>query len=92
VRQVHALVLLGEASDLIQRAVDGARARVPAHPQVLREVVRAKSMEDAVKSSSALAAPGDVVLLSPGGTSFDLFVDFADRGEQFAQAVQRLPS
>lgn len=90
VRQVHALVLLGEASDLIQRAVDAARERVPAEAQVLRDVVRATSMEDAVRRSAALAAPGDVVLLSPGGTSFDLFVDFADRGEQFAQAVRRL--
>ncbi len=90
VRQVHALVLLGEASDLIQRAVDAARERVPVPEQALREMVRAKSMEDAVRDCAALAEPGDVVLLSPGGTSFDLFVDFADRGEQFAQAVRRL--
>jgi UDP-N-acetylmuramoylalanine--D-glutamate ligase len=92
VRQVHALVLLGEASDLIEQAVLAARERVPAGEQVLREVQRITSIEEAVQQSAALAQPGDVVLLSPGGTSFDLFVDFADRGEQFAQAVRRLVS
>ncbi len=90
VRQVHALVLLGEATALIDGAVSAARARVPAGEQALQDIYRATSMADAVHGAADLARPGDVVLLSPGGTSFDLFVDFADRGEQFTRAAQQL--
>jgi UDP-N-acetylmuramoylalanine--D-glutamate ligase len=37
-----------------------------------------------------LAVPGDVVLLAPGGTSFDEFVDFEDRGNKFKEWVNAL--
>jgi UDP-N-acetylmuramoylalanine--D-glutamate ligase len=90
VRQVHGLVLLGEATELIAQAISAARERVPADEQVLADIYRATSMADAVQGAAALARPGDVVLLSPGGTSFDLFIDFADRGEQFAKEVYTL--
>ena len=90
VRQVHGLVLLGEATELIANAISAARERVPAAEQTLAGIYRATSMADAVQGAAALARPGDVVLLSPGGTSFDLFIDFADRGEQFAKEVHTL--
>ncbi len=50
----------------------------------------AQSMNEATDVASAHAAPGDTVLLSPGGSSFDMFKDFADRGEQFKESVWRL--
>ncbi len=50
----------------------------------------ARSMDESVSIAVAHAEPGDTVLLSPGGSSFDMFKDFADRGEQFKKALWRL--
>jgi UDP-N-acetylmuramoylalanine--D-glutamate ligase len=75
----RAVVVLGEASDRIASAVG---SRVP--------LARATSMEDAVNQAFARALPGDAVLLSPACSSFDMFKSYADRGDQFALAVQRL--
>ena len=48
---------------------------------------RVGTLEEAVIASSDIAEPGDVVLLAPGGTSFDSFVDFEARGEAFRKLV-----
>jgi UDP-N-acetylmuramoylalanine--D-glutamate ligase len=48
------------------------------------------SLEEAVEVASRVAQPGEVVLLSPGGTSFDAFRDFAERGDRFKTLVQSL--
>jgi UDP-N-acetylmuramoylalanine--D-glutamate ligase len=50
----------------------------------------AQSMDEATRVAAAHAEAGDTVLLSPGGSSFDMFKDFADRGEQFKESVGRL--
>ena len=49
-------------------------------------------MDDAVGRAGALAEAGDVVLLSPACASQDMFVDYADRGDQFARAVRSRPA
>ena len=54
------------------------------------EVIRQDRMEDAVLEASRIAAPGDVVLLAPGGTSFDAFTDFSQRGEVFRDLVNEI--
>jgi UDP-N-acetylmuramoylalanine--D-glutamate ligase len=79
-QKVKALVCLG---------VDNAklRAAFADHVPHLEETQR---MSDAVQRAAALAAPGDVVLLSPCCASFDLFKNYEDRGRQFAAAVQEL--
>jgi UDP-N-acetylmuramoylalanine--D-glutamate ligase len=77
--RVKALVLIGEAREKIAKALAGA---APVHG--------ADSMEEAVRRAAALAAPGDVVLLSPACASFDMFRDFEDRGRAFKGAVRAL--
>jgi UDP-N-acetylmuramoylalanine--D-glutamate ligase len=48
-------------------------------------------MDDAVAQAARVARGGDVVLLSPGGTSYDMYRDFEERGRDFARAVAELP-
>jgi UDP-N-acetylmuramoylalanine--D-glutamate ligase len=77
--RARACVLIGETADELERLVDG---RVP--------VRRAGSMAEAVDVAASLAQPGDVVLLAPAAASFDMFVDYAARGDAFRDAVARL--
>jgi UDP-N-acetylmuramoylalanine--D-glutamate ligase len=79
VGKAHAVVLLGKDAELIERAIAG---RVP--------VKRVKDMEAAVRAAASLARPGDMVLLSPACSSFDMFENFEHRGRVFAAAVRRL--
>ena len=73
------VVLIGETADELERLV-GDRATVR----------RARGMNEAVEAAAGLAKPGDVVLLAPAAASFDMFVDYAERGDLFRTAVARL--
>jgi UDP-N-acetylmuramoylalanine--D-glutamate ligase len=73
------LVLIGESAERIERLVAD---RVP--------VRRAGSMDEAVRLATGLAQPGDVVILSPAAASFDMFTDYAARGDAFRAAVAEL--
>jgi len=86
-RKVRHLVLFGECADLIDRAM--AEAREPgAESQTV--IHRAGTLSQAVDLAAELAQPGDVVLLSPGGTSFDAYPDFVSRGDHFRDLVRGL--
>jgi UDP-N-acetylmuramoylalanine--D-glutamate ligase len=75
----RAAVLIGEAADLIAKAIGGV---VP--------VERARTMEEAVRTSARLARRGDAVLLSPACSSYDMFRDYKHRGDEFVRCVRRL--
>ncbi len=90
VRRVRVLILFGEAADLIHRHVEAALARVPKEQHGLEDLIAVGTLENAVQIAACRAQPGDVVLLSPGGTSFDAFRDFAERGERFREWVMAL--
>lgn len=85
-QRVRALVTFGEAAGLIERAVAG---QSPAETGL--RVVHCDDLPDAVAAAAAEARPGDVVLLSPGGTSYDAYRDFEARGEHFRSLVASLP-
>jgi UDP-N-acetylmuramoylalanine--D-glutamate ligase len=51
---------------------------------------RAASMDEAVAQAARVSRSGDVVLLSPGGTSYDMYANFEERGRAFARAVSAL--
>jgi len=82
-RRVKHVVLLGEMSDLVEAAIHAADPRYMALSRTL-------TMNEAVAQAAQVARSGDVVLLSPGGTSYDMYADFEERGRDFARAVQEL--
>jgi len=74
--RARGVVLIGETADELADRIDG---RVP--------VQHATDMDEAVALASASARPGDVVLISPAAASFDMFSDYAARGDAFRAAV-----
>jgi UDP-N-acetylmuramoylalanine--D-glutamate ligase len=84
VRRARHVVLLGEMSPLVADALKAADGSYTA-------ISTAASMDEAVTQAAGVARTGDVVLLSPGGTSYDMYTDFEERGRDFARAVSELP-
>jgi UDP-N-acetylmuramoylalanine--D-glutamate ligase len=78
--KVKALVCLGKDNNKLHEAFKG----------VVKNIVDASSMDEAVKTAYYLARNGDTVLLSPACASFDLFENYEDRGNQFKQRVRNL--
>ncbi len=71
-------------------AIGACRKKVRETFSDLVEVITADSMGSAVRSALRMAAPGDVVLLSPACASFDMYRNYAERGEDFQYAVNQL--
>jgi UDP-N-acetylmuramoylalanine--D-glutamate ligase len=88
-RKARHVVLFGEATDLIKAAMKEQRNQSTARVLTV-QIHEAGTLEGAVGLAARLAEPGDVVLLSPGGTSFDAYPDFVARGEHFRHLVQEL--
>jgi UDP-N-acetylmuramoylalanine--D-glutamate ligase len=86
--QVRQVILFGEAAGLIQAAFE-ARRRSHEDPAV--PIVACADLEQAVRLAAGAAQSGDVVLLAPGGTSFDAYPDFEARGRHFRALVEALP-
>jgi UDP-N-acetylmuramoylalanine--D-glutamate ligase len=87
-QRVDHVVVFGEAAEKIKKAiasdvVEGSVKR----PFTLDHV---EHLQDAIHRAAEVTESGDVVLLSPGGTSFDEFKDFEERGEKFRLWVQKL--
>ncbi|OGP53074.1 MAG: UDP-N-acetylmuramoylalanine--D-glutamate ligase, partial [Deltaproteobacteria bacterium RBG_13_51_10] len=79
VTQVKGMALIGEAQKRMLEALGG-----------LTETVQLDTLEEAVHWAFSKASPGDVVLLSPACSSFDMFENYQDRGKRFKTIVQEL--
>ena len=78
---VRGLYLIGESAGLIAQALEGSAP-----------MQMCGTMKDAVETAWDAANQGETVLLSPGCASFDMFRDYAHRGEVFAEAARELES
>ena len=83
-RRCRAVVTFGEGAELFARAVGEARDGEQPAIEAVADV------SAAVTAASRVARPGDVVLFSPAGTSFDEYPNFEHRGSAFRQAVRAL--
>ncbi len=77
--KVRLAILFGEARETMQQALKGGA-----------KTLLAQDLEEAVRSAWAAARPGDTVLLSPACSSFDQFIDYAERGRRFQELVASL--
>jgi UDP-N-acetylmuramoylalanine--D-glutamate ligase len=91
-QRVRVIIIFGEAAALIygvikQMMIYTLNAGIPI---LLEDVIVVDTLAEAVAEANEKSMPGDVVLLSPGGTSFDAYRDFAERGEVFRHLVEAL--
>jgi UDP-N-acetylmuramoylalanine--D-glutamate ligase len=84
-QRVDHVVLFGEAAEKIQKTVNSLGLS-----EKRFTVACTAGLHEAILRAAEVAESGDVVLLSPGGTSFDEFKDFAERGKRFKTWVQEL--
>ncbi|MEK6222768.1 MAG: UDP-N-acetylmuramoyl-L-alanine--D-glutamate ligase, partial [Chloroflexota bacterium] len=75
------LILFGEAAQMILDQFTR---------EISPEIIVAEGLAQAIQQAVRLCAPGDIVLLAPGGTSYDEFENYADRGNQYKSWVNTL--
>lgn len=83
--KVDHIILFGEARDKIAAALKEVRAE-----ERLDSIHHAETLSSAVELTIEIVEEGDVVLLAPGGTSFDQYVDFVERGDEFRSLVESI--
>ncbi len=79
-RYVRLVLLIGRDAPLLREAIEPSGV----------EVIDCETLPEAVRRASALAQPGDAVLLSPACASFDMFTGYGHRAQVFVDAVREL--
>ncbi len=77
--RIRRLILMGEAAPVIDKTLG-----------CLTATETVATMAEAIDAAVAAAAPGDVVLLSPACSSFDMYANYAERGADFSRRVKAL--
>ena len=91
-QRVDHLITFGEAAEVITQILESSRHKgLGGNGQRPYTVDKCENLKKAVQCAAQIVSEGDVVLLAPGGTSFDEFRDFEDRGEAFRKWVMELP-
>ena len=86
VEKVKALILIGQTSgkifEVVKAQLENENKELP--------IYMCDTLEQTVSLAKKIAAPGNVVLFSPASASFDMFKDFADRGNKFKNLVNNI--
>ncbi|NPV57212.1 MAG: UDP-N-acetylmuramoyl-L-alanine--D-glutamate ligase, partial [Anaerolineae bacterium] len=83
--RIDHVVVFGEAGEMIEAVISETKSGDKPY-----SIQRCQQLETAVQAAADVAGEGQVVLFSPGCTSYDEFKDFEERGERFAQWVNQL--
>lgn len=84
--RVKILILLGATAPKIEAAVKSS----PLYPESGLKIVKVKTLGEAVEQAKKLSRSGDIVSLSPASASFDMYVNFEERGRHFKSLVEDL--
>jgi len=91
---LEAVVLIGATTEKMEKAIVKAKGRLErgeaTGEATPTEVVKCKSLKEAVAAAKARAKKGGVVVMSSAAASFDQFKDYKDRGEKFRELVRGL--
>lgn len=80
---VSSLILLGATADKIQQAVEEQNKK----ENIYLPIYRCTTLEECIKKANEISKENDIVLFSPASASFDMFKNFAERGEKFKELV-----
>ena len=86
VKQVKQVILFGALADMLHERLQQEKDRQASS----LEISRVQDLAQAVRLAAETAKDGDIVLLAPGGTSFDSYKDFDERGRHFRSLVKEL--
>lgn len=84
--KVSTLILMGQTSEKIMQEIE----KLPENKVKNLKIIKVNSMEEAIENANKIAKSGDIVVLSPASTSFDLYKDFEERGEHFKSLVNSI--
>ncbi|MCX7921790.1 MAG: UDP-N-acetylmuramoyl-L-alanine--D-glutamate ligase [Clostridia bacterium] len=88
VERVKCLILIGQTAPKIEKSLKDAIDRTGKGKDI--KIINCSTYEEVVKTAYSNAAEGDIVILSPASTSFDMFKNFEERGNRFKDIVNRL--
>ena len=84
--KVKVLILFGATADKIETATKAS----PAYSEGNPVIIRVNSMEEAVEAARKNAVSGDIVSMSPASASFDMYKNFAEKGQHFKRLVNEM--
>ena len=83
-KSIKSIILIGEEAKKIEHTILGMNSHQ------INIIKNLKSMGDIVSRAYSMATAGDIVLFSPACASFDMFLNYQDRGMQFSQEINKL--